>query len=73
MPEIASRDPCGVRTQRLDREVELLICDSGSSDDTVALARRYGARVIEIPRESFSHGGTRNLLMARRAAIMSPS
>ena len=41
----------GVRAQRLDREFELLICDSGSSDDTVALARRHGARVITIPRE----------------------
>ena len=54
----------GVRTQRLDREFELLICDSGSSDDTVAIARRHGARVITIPREDFSHGPTRNLLMA---------
>ncbi len=28
-----------VRAQRVDRELELLICDSGSLDDTVALAR----------------------------------
>lgn len=53
-----------VRAQQLGREVELLICDSGSRDDTVSVARRYEARVIEIPRESFSHGGTRNLLMS---------
>jgi rhamnosyltransferase len=46
-------------------EVELLICDSGSSDATVAIAREHGARVIEIRREEFSHGGTRNLLAAR--------
>jgi glycosyltransferase involved in cell wall biosynthesis len=50
---------CG---QRVDAELELLVCDSGSTDGTVALARRYGARVLEIPRERFSHGGTRNLL-----------
>jgi rhamnosyltransferase len=53
-----------VRSQCLPAEIELLICDSGSSDDTVSLARRYGARVLQIPHESFSHGGTRNLLMS---------
>jgi rhamnosyltransferase len=47
------------------RELELLICDSGSRDGTVALARRHGAAVIEVPRHQFSHGGTRNLLMER--------
>ena len=42
---------------------ELLVCDSSSSDGSVELARRHGARVIEISRSQFSHGGTRNLLM----------
>ena len=32
-----------------------------------------GAEVIEIPPESFSHGGTRNLLMERSAATTSRS
>lgn len=44
-------------------EHELLVCDSGSSDDSIALARRHGARVIEIAPSSFAHGATRNLLM----------
>jgi glycosyltransferase involved in cell wall biosynthesis len=44
-------------------EHELLVCDSGSSDGSVDTAREHGARVIEIPSERFSHGGTRNLLM----------
>jgi GT2 family glycosyltransferase len=43
---------------------ELLVCDSGSTDGSVAAARAHGARVIEIPRREFSHGGTRNLLMS---------
>jgi glycosyltransferase involved in cell wall biosynthesis len=54
-----------VRAQQLDREVELLVCDSGSRDGSVELARRYRAEVIEIAPERFSHGGTRQLLMER--------
>jgi glycosyltransferase involved in cell wall biosynthesis len=45
-------------------EHELLVCDSASSDGSAALAREHGARVLEIARADFSHGGTRNLLMA---------
>lgn len=58
-----------VRAQRLDSgsEVELLVCDSGSRDGTVAIARGFDAEVIEIAPRSFSHGGTRNLLMERSA------
>lgn len=54
-----------IRTQVVDRELELLVCDSSSSDGTAALARAHGADVFEIPREHFSHGTTRNELMAR--------
>lgn len=52
-----------VRAQEVDRPVELLVIDSGSSDGSVALARRHGARVVEIPRAEFGHGRTRNRLM----------
>jgi len=45
-------------------EHELLVCDSGSTDASVDVARSYGARVLEIAPHSFSHGGARNLLMA---------
>lgn len=57
----------GVRAQRLDQSatVELLVCDSASQDASVRIARAFGAEVIEIPVERFSHGGTRNLLMER--------
>ncbi len=44
-------------------EHELLVCDSGSTDDSLALARAHGARVLEIAPGDFSHGATRNLLM----------
>jgi hypothetical protein len=52
-----------VREQEVDRDVELLVIDSGSSDGSPALARRHGARVVEIGRAEFNHGGTRNRLM----------
>ena len=49
--------------QRLegDGEVEVVVVDSGSRDDSVAVARASGARVHEIPPEEFNHGATRNL------------
>lgn len=62
---VLERTLAAVRAQRLEHEVELLVCDSGSRDGSVALARRYGAEVTEIAPERFSHGGTRNLLMER--------
>lgn len=43
---------------------ELVVCDSGSRDGSAALARSFGARVIEIDPREFGHGRTRNLLMA---------
>jgi glycosyltransferase involved in cell wall biosynthesis len=42
---------------------ELLVCDSGSTDGSAALARNRGARVLEIQPERFTHGGARNLLV----------
>ena len=56
-----------VRAQRLEPrlDVELVVCDSGSRDGSVTIARRYGAQVIQIRPEEFSHGATRNLLMER--------
>jgi rhamnosyltransferase len=39
----------------------LLVIDSSSSDDTVALARAHGFDVRVIPKPEFNHGGTRQL------------
>jgi rhamnosyltransferase len=52
--------------QQTARTVELLVCDSGSRDDSVAVAASRGARVLQIAPGEFSHGLTRNLL-AREA------
>jgi glycosyltransferase involved in cell wall biosynthesis len=52
-----------VRTQEVDRDVEIVIVDSGSTDGSVEIAERHGALVHRIDKSDFSHGGTRNLLM----------
>lgn len=52
-----------VSSQRVDRELEIVVADSGSSDGSRELARALGAEVFTV--ERFSHGGTRNELMRR--------
>jgi glycosyltransferase involved in cell wall biosynthesis len=53
-----------VRAQRIAAEVEVLVCDSGSTDGSDRVALDAGARLLRIARSEFSHGGTRNLLAA---------
>lgn len=43
------------------KPIDTLVIDSQSGDDTVSKARAAGLRVLEIPRETFNHGGTRRL------------
>ena len=54
-----------VRSQRVERALQVLVADSGSTDGSVEMARRHGAEVAAVARGSFSHGATRNLLMER--------
>lgn len=54
-----------IRRQNVSDEVEIIVVDSGSTDDSVSIARRHHAIVIEIPAESFTHGGSRNLGASR--------
>jgi glycosyltransferase involved in cell wall biosynthesis len=50
-----------IKGQRGVKEVEVLVIDSGSSDETLTLAKRYGSKVHSIRPEDFDHGLTRNL------------
>lgn len=50
-----------LRAQRGVREIEIVIVDSGSKDQTVPFSRDAGAKVIEILPSEFSHSYARNL------------
>ena len=43
------------------QKLNVLIVDSSSDDETLDIARKYKVQVIEIPRHSFNHGGTRQM------------
>lgn len=50
-----------LKAQKLEQELEIIVIDSASDDKTAQIARDAGARVLEINRDEFDHGGTRNL------------
>lgn len=54
----------GLQTQTCWDRVQLIVIDSGSSDETVKLAVSVGALVREIPAAEFNHGATRDLGIA---------
>ena len=47
--------------QVTDERFEVIIIDSGSTDETLSTARKYQLRLVQIEPEEFGHGRTRNL------------
>lgn len=49
-----------IKNQKGIKKIEIIVIDSGSTDDTLPLAERFGAEVYTIPQTEFGHGKTRN-------------
>ena len=49
----------GIRQQTV-KDVEVILVDSGSTDETVSIAESYGARVVRIPSAEFTFGRSLN-------------
>lgn len=50
-----------IRSQRTKSVYEIILVDSGSSDETITIAEKYGCKIIKILPQEFSHGYSRNL------------
>ena len=49
----------GIKQQNLD-DVEVILVDSGSTDNTVSIAKSYGAEIVRITPEEFTFGRSLN-------------
>lgn len=50
-----------LRSQTIGIDLEILVLDSSSSDDSKSIASKYDTKIIDIPNGTFNHGLTRNL------------
>lgn len=51
-----------------ERDFRVVIVDSGSTDSTLSIARRYDADIVEIRPEEFTYGGALNLGICRASS-----
>jgi rhamnosyltransferase len=50
----------GIRQQTM-KDAEIILVDSGSTDDTVSIGESFGARIVRIPSTDFTFGRSLNL------------
>lgn len=53
----------GIRQQTV-QDVEIILVDSGSTDNSVAIAESFGAKIVHIPPQEFTFGRSLNLGIA---------
>jgi rhamnosyltransferase len=55
----------GLQRQSCWKDVEFVVVDSGSSDETVEIARAAGAKLFTVAPADFNHGATRDYAIAQ--------
>jgi glycosyltransferase involved in cell wall biosynthesis len=51
-----------IKSQAFDQEqIEIIVVDSGSTDDTLKIIKNYDVQIIEMPKESFTYSKALNL------------
>jgi rhamnosyltransferase len=50
-----------IKMQTIFEKFEIIVLDSMSTDNSVSMAKSFGARVVDVKPEEFNHGLTRNL------------
>ena len=50
-----------IQEQNFDGNYEIIIVDSGSTDSTVEIVRKYGVRLVEISEKEFTYGRSLNV------------
>jgi len=57
-----------VKAQVFDGQMELVVVDNGSTDNTAAVAREFGAAVVTLPQQEFSYPKSLNVGIERATA-----